>query len=105
MAQQLGAFTQGYVLLGFPMHIAKFRNACNSSSKGSDALLWPSQAPAHSCVHVLTETKVHTHVKIKCENILVSSRSQGIFTFTIISRSRVSAFLMLWPFNQLLVLW
>lgn len=91
MAQQLGGFAAhaGQSELGSCMHTGELTNACGCSSKGSDALLWPSWAPSQTCAHILTETKAHTHVKIKCKNILVSSRSQGIVRVTIISRSVV----------------
>lgn len=86
MAQQLGTFAAdaGQSGLGSCTHTAQLTNACNSSSKGSDALHWPSQAPAH--IH--RDKNTHTHIKIKYKNIPVCSRSQGISVFTMLSRCK-----------------
>lgn len=67
MAQQLGIFAAdaGQSGLGSSTHTAQSTNAGNSSSKGSDALHWPSQAPAHIHRNKHTHTyknKIEKHI-------------------------------------------
>lgn len=70
-------FCRGLVLCQHPSQC--LTAACNSGTRGFDALLWTPQAPSHMCVYIYTNTHHHMNLNKSSQNVLYSGLIYLVF--------------------------